>query len=104
MIMSRSAVHRSAGTCCNSRRRRRSLSRKRSLTVLAARAIPVAAGPVEAIEAGLAGLTGVRLAGGGQLGLDVVVVAPRMHARAELLAPLGLEPAELRHGDYLIGT
>ena len=27
-----------------------------------------------------------------------------MHARAELLAPLGLEPAELRHGDYLIGT
>ncbi len=27
-----------------------------------------------------------------------------MHARAELLAPLGLEPAELRHGDDLIGT
>jgi thioredoxin reductase len=71
---------------------------------LAARGIAVAEGPVQEIEAGPAGLTGVRLAGGGQLDLDVVAVAPRMHARAELLAPLGLKPAELRHGDYLIGT
>jgi thioredoxin reductase len=71
---------------------------------LDARGITVTEGPVEEIEAGPEGLTGVRLAGGRQLKLDAVVVAPHMHARAELLAPLGLEPAELRHGDYLIGT
>ena len=71
---------------------------------LEARGITVTKGRVEEIEADAAGLTGVRLADGRQIKLDAVVVAPRMHARAELLAPLGLEPAELRHGDYLIGT
>jgi thioredoxin reductase len=71
---------------------------------LDARGITVTEGPVEEIEADASGLTGVRLAGGRQLRLDAVVVAPRMTARAELLAPLGLEPAELRHDGYLIGT
>jgi thioredoxin reductase len=71
---------------------------------LEARGITVTEGPVEEIEAGPDGLTGVRLADGGQIKLDAVIVAPRMHARAELLAPLGLEPVELRHDDYLIGT
>jgi thioredoxin reductase len=71
---------------------------------LEARGITVTQGPVEEIEADASGLTGVRLADGRQIKLDAVIVAPRMHARAELLAPLGLEPAELRHGDYLIGT
>jgi thioredoxin reductase len=36
--------------------------------------------------------------------LDAVVVAPRMVARAELLAPLGLKPAEAWLGDYAVGT
>jgi thioredoxin reductase len=71
---------------------------------LEARGITVTEGRVEQVEADASGLTGVRLADGRQIRLDAVVVAPRMHARAELLAPLGLEPAELRHGDYLIGT
>jgi thioredoxin reductase len=71
---------------------------------LEARGITVAEGPVEEIEAGPDGLTGVRLADGNQIKLDAVIVAPRMHARAELLAPLGLEPVELRHDGYLIGT
>ncbi|HEV2252985.1 MAG TPA: NAD(P)/FAD-dependent oxidoreductase [Streptosporangiaceae bacterium] len=71
---------------------------------LGARGITVTEGPVEEIEAGPEGLTGVRLAGGRQLKLDAVIVAPHMRARAELLAPLGLEPTELRQGDYLIGT
>jgi len=71
---------------------------------LDARGIAVTEGPVQEIEAGPEGLTGVQLADGRQIKLDAVVVAPRMHARAEVLAPLGLEPAELRHGDYLIGT
>jgi thioredoxin reductase len=36
--------------------------------------------------------------------LDAVIVAPRMTARAELLAPLGLKPAEVRHGEHVLGT
>jgi thioredoxin reductase len=71
---------------------------------LEARGITVTEGPVDEVEAGPEGLTGVRLADGNQIKLDAVIVAPRMHARAELLAPLGLEPVELRHDDYLIGT
>ena len=71
---------------------------------LDARGITVTEGPVEEIEADASGLTGARLADGRQIKLDAVIVAPRMHARAELLAPLGLEPAELRHSDYLIGV
>lgn len=71
---------------------------------LEARGIAVTDGPVEEVEAGPEGLTGVRLAGGRQLSLDAIVVAPRLHARAELLVPLGLQPAELRQGEQLIGT
>jgi thioredoxin reductase len=77
---------------------------REQLEQLEARGITVTKGPVEEIEADASGLTGVRLADGRQIKLDAVIVAPRMHARAELLAPLGLKPAELRHGDYLIGT
>jgi len=36
--------------------------------------------------------------------LDAVIVAPRMAARAELLAPLGLKPAEVRLGEHVAGT
>jgi len=71
---------------------------------LKARGIAIAEGTVEEIEADPAGLTGVRLAGGRHLRLDAVVVAPRMQARAELLAPLGLKPAEVRIGEYAVGT
>ena len=71
---------------------------------LDARGITLAEGPVEELEADASGLTGVRLADGRHIKLDAVIVAPRMRARAELLAPLGLEPAELRIGGYPIGT
>src|SRR5262249_58657191 len=56
------------------------------------------------IEADADRLTGARLAGGRTVPLDVVAVAPRFMARAELLAPLGLTPVEIRAGEYLIGT
>jgi hypothetical protein len=46
----------------------------------------------------------VRLADGGRVDLDALIVAPRCTARAELLAPLGLEPAEVRLGEYVLGT
>ena len=71
---------------------------------LKARGITIIEEKVEEIEADGTGLTGVRLAGGRRLALDAVVVAPRMAARADLLAPLGLKPAELRVGEYSIGT
>ena len=71
---------------------------------LKARGITVTDGPVEQVEADASGLTGVRLAGGRHVELDAVVVAPRMQARAELLAPLGLKPAEMQIGEHTVGT
>jgi thioredoxin reductase len=74
------------------------------LEQLEARGITVTEGTVQEVEAGANGLTGVRLSGGCRIALDAVVVAPRAAARAELLAPLGLTPAEVRFGDYSVGT
>ena len=71
---------------------------------LDARGIAVAEGRVERIDADARGLTGARLAGGRRVALDAVIVAPRMTARAELLAPLGLTPAEVRIGEHVAGT
>jgi thioredoxin reductase len=71
---------------------------------LAALGVAVVEGTVEEIEASADRLTGARLAGGRRVPLDVVAVAPRYLARAELLAPLGLSPVEIRAGGYVIGT
>ena len=71
---------------------------------LDARGIAVAEGQVEQIEADARGLTGARLAGGHRVALDAVIVAPHMTARAELLAPLGLTPAEVRIGEHVAGS
>jgi thioredoxin reductase len=73
-------------------------------TQLEARGVTVTEGKVEQVEADATGLTGVRLADGRLVALDAVIVAPRTAARAELLAPLGLEPAEVLLGDYALGT
>jgi len=70
---------------------------------LEARGIAITEGTVEEIEADASGLTGVRVAGH-HVGLDAVIVAPRMEARAELLLPLGLKPAEVQFGEYSVGT
>jgi thioredoxin reductase len=71
---------------------------------LGALGVAIIEGTVEEIEAGTGGLTGVRLAGGHRVPLDAVVVAPRYMARAELLAPLGLSPAEVRIDGQVVGT
>ena len=71
---------------------------------LDARGIAVTEGKVEQVEADARGLTGVQLSGGRRVALDAVIVAPRMTARAELLAPLGLKPAEVRLGEHVVGT
>ncbi len=66
--------------------------------------ITVAAGEVAAVESTSDRLTGLRLADGTTVSLDALVVAPVCRARAELLAPLGVEVAQLRTGDALMGT
>ncbi|HEY3504779.1 MAG TPA: NAD(P)/FAD-dependent oxidoreductase, partial [Actinocatenispora sp.] len=61
---------------------------------LAARGIAVVTGEVAALEVAGDRLTGVRLADGTVIAREVVAVAPRMVARAGLLASLGLRAVE----------
>jgi thioredoxin reductase len=61
---------------------------------LAARGIAVVPGEVAALEVTGDRLTGVRLADGTVIAREVVAVAPRMVARAGLLASLGLRAVE----------
>jgi thioredoxin reductase len=70
----------------------------------AALGIAVIDGPVTAVETDGGGLTGARLADGTRVALDALIVAPRMTANAELLAPLGLTPTEVRMGEQVMGT
>ncbi|HXB50403.1 MAG TPA: NAD(P)/FAD-dependent oxidoreductase [Streptosporangiaceae bacterium] len=70
----------------------------------AALGIAVIEGTVVQVEAGDNGLTGVKLADGSRVALDALIVAPRMTANAELLAPLGLTPVEVTAGGQVIGT
>ena len=71
---------------------------------LKARGVTIVEGTVAQVEADAAGLTGVRLDDGRRIAFDALVVAPRTIARAELLAPLGLAPAEVRLGEHSLGT
>jgi thioredoxin reductase len=66
--------------------------------------VAVVEGTVAEVEADGSGLTGVRLQDGRRVPLDALVVAPRCFARAELLAPLGLEPVEVVVDGELTGT
>jgi thioredoxin reductase len=70
----------------------------------AALGIAVVEGRVTRVEAGDRGLTGVALADGTRVALDALIVAPFMAARAELLGPLGLTPAEVCLNGQAIGT
>jgi thioredoxin reductase/SAM-dependent methyltransferase len=75
------------------------------LDQLAALKIPVVTGEVTQVEANdTTGLTGVRLEDGTQVGLNALAVAPVCRARTGLLAPLGLQPIEVRIGQQLAGT
>jgi thioredoxin reductase len=70
----------------------------------AALGIAVVEGKVVEVEADDNALTGVRLADGTRVPLDALIVAPRMTANAELLAPLGLAPVEVTMGGQVAGT
>jgi thioredoxin reductase len=71
---------------------------------LAALGIPVVTGIVVRVDSASGRLTGAGLADGSRVELDALVVAPVSRARAELLAPLGLRPGEVRLDGYLLGT
>lgn len=75
-----------------------------SLDQFGALGIAVVSGVVAEVETSSGALTGVRLVDGTRVPLDVVIVAPRMTANAELLAPLGLFPVEVRMGEQVMGT
>jgi thioredoxin reductase len=70
----------------------------------AALGITVVEGKVTGVEADEGRLTAVRLADGRRVALDALIVAPRMTANAELLAPLGLFPTEVRLGEHVMGS
>ncbi|MET7460909.1 FAD-dependent oxidoreductase [Nonomuraea sp. NPDC005501] len=70
---------------------------------LAARGITVVEGPVAAVEVSGDRLTGVRLASGEVVGIDALIVSPRLTARAGVLESLGLKPVEVEMGGQSIG-
>ncbi len=70
----------------------------------AAVGIPIVPGVVVQVDTAAGGLTGVRLADGIRVELDALVVTPVCRARAELLAPFGVQPAEVRLDGHLLGT
>ncbi|MDQ6840709.1 MAG: NAD(P)/FAD-dependent oxidoreductase, partial [Actinomycetota bacterium] len=65
--------------------------------------IRVVAGEVTQVESGSDGMTGVRLADGTTVGLDALVVTPRVHARVQPLAALGIEAVEVEVGSHCVG-
>ncbi len=71
---------------------------------LAALGVTVVEGEVAAVEAVDDRLTGVRLRSGEVVARDVVVVAPRFTARADVFAPLGLEAVEQEMAGVVLGT
>jgi thioredoxin reductase len=71
---------------------------------LAAHGIAVVDGPVAGVVVTGDTLTGVGLASGEVVALDVVVVAPRFTARTGVLASLGLTPVDVEVGGYVVGS
>jgi thioredoxin reductase len=68
---------------------------------LTARGIRIVEGSVASVEVSDDRIVGIRLQDGSVISRDVVVVAPRMTARAEVLASLGLKPVEHPAGTYI---
>jgi thioredoxin reductase/protein-L-isoaspartate O-methyltransferase len=71
---------------------------------LAALGVPVVTGKVVEVDTDGDALAGVCLDDGTRVPLDALVVAPICTARAELLAPLGVHPVDVRVGDHVLGT
>jgi thioredoxin reductase len=71
---------------------------------LAALGIDVVDGEVASVEVIDDRLTGLRLVSGAVVELSAVVVAPRFRARADVLAGLGLTPADVEMGGSVVGS
>lgn len=71
---------------------------------LARRGIAVVSGAVAEVLSHHDRLTGVRLTDGSRVELDAVVVSPRLHARADFLAPLGLLPTDFTINGHVMAT
>ncbi|WP_020661931.1 bifunctional NAD(P)/FAD-dependent oxidoreductase/class I SAM-dependent methyltransferase [Amycolatopsis benzoatilytica] len=71
---------------------------------LRARGIRIVDGLVAAVETESGQLTGVRLESGEVVAREALVVAPRFTARADFLAPLGIEPAPVEVDGFVVGT
>ncbi len=65
---------------------------------LAARGVKVVGGAVESVRVEQDRLRGIALAGGPEIAVDALVVGPRVHARLEAFAGLGLAPSERPSG------
>jgi len=61
---------------------------------LAARGVKVVGGAVESVRVEQDRLRGIALAGGPEIAVDALVVGPRVHARLEAFADLGLAASE----------
>jgi thioredoxin reductase len=61
---------------------------------LAARGVKVVGGAVESVRVEQDRLRGIALAGGPEIAVEALVVGPRVHARLEAFAGLGLAPSE----------
>ncbi len=72
--------------------------------LLSARGVRVVDDPPKEVLTEDDALRGVRLASGEVLACDAVVVSPVFRARAEFLAPLGLEPEPMEHSGHVLGT
>ncbi|TCC00315.1 NAD(P)/FAD-dependent oxidoreductase [Micromonospora zingiberis] len=70
---------------------------------LAAREVAVVPGPVVGLTVEADRLTGVRLASGQHVALDVLVVAAQMTARSALLESLGLAPVDVEMLGHVVG-
>ncbi|HEX7996520.1 MAG TPA: NAD(P)/FAD-dependent oxidoreductase [Streptosporangiaceae bacterium] len=68
---------------------------------LTARGIRMVDGAVASVQVSDDRIVGIRLQDGTVISRDVVVVSPRMTARAEILVPLGLRPVEHPAGTYI---
>lgn len=66
--------------------------------------IPVVPGEIAAVEADADRLVGVRLADGTRVPFEVLVVGAPIHARVDILRPLGVEPVELCVGEHVVAA
>jgi thioredoxin reductase (NADPH) len=70
----------------------------------AARGVEVVAGRVAELVSGGGQIASVRLESGTLVPIEALAVATRVWARAEVLAPLGIETEEFIHGGTLFGS